>query len=293
MTNKPSSTVFADESNFSADHLPEELPERDEQLQELFGLFRSVVRIPRKAHQQVVLLGPIRSGKATIARYFMRSLCQFDEAHFAAVHLNCQKTSSPSRLLTSVIQKIDPHFPTRGFSPDELLLILAARYSDLGLHLILCLDDFDSLLAKQAGKELLYSLVRLSDDSVSGKMRLSLLLVTNNRELPAMVDASIWSTLKYKQLYLPAYTVAQVEAILTQRASIGLNRDGVEKGVLSTIARTVAQLGGGARDAIEFLWHAGKTADSHGASTIGPHHLAPQVQWREVDALPEDYLAFT
>ncbi|MFQ5981478.1 MAG: Cdc6/Cdc18 family protein [Candidatus Heimdallarchaeota archaeon] len=298
MTRNPLSLIFKDESVFAADYLPDELPGRHGQLQELFKKFRPVMHDPRRAHQEVMLEGPIGSGKTTLLCYFLRSILQFtkkaQEVQFTAFYLNCRKMTSPSRLLAAIIQHADPSFPTQGLSLDELLQSVVASYTDHRLHLILCLDEFDALLDKHARHELLYSLVRLADDTLRFKMRLSLFLGTTDQKLPAMSDAWAVNILKCKPLFLPAYTVAQLEAILTQRASIGLIHHGVERGVLSTIARTVAQQGGGARAAIELLWHAGNTAASSGATTITLQHLVDSsVQWREADATPEDYVAFS
>ena len=110
IVNAPS--VFTDETVFCADYLPDELPGRHSQLQELFGMFRSVIHFPKKAYQEVVLQGPIGSGKTTLIRYFIQSILQFtrksNTSQFAAVHINCRKMNRPIPLL-----------PSRPFTPDR------------------------------------------------------------------------------------------------------------------------------------------------------------------------------
>ncbi|MFW9914231.1 MAG: Cdc6/Cdc18 family protein [Candidatus Thorarchaeota archaeon] len=271
-------TVFTDETVFCADYLPEELPGRHDQLQELFGMFRSVIRSPKKAHQEVVVQGPIGSGKTTLIRYFMDAILQFTKAsadgQFAAVHINCRKMNRPIPLLTTIIQStVDPYFPTRGFSPDELLQALVTRYSNLGIHLILCLDEFEYLLADKAGKDLLYSLLRFHDDNFTRKMRLSIILVTRSSSLQSILDATMFSTLSGKTLAVNGYIASQLEEILHHRAKMGIRHGVVGPEIFTTIAQRIAQQGGDARIAIELLWRAGKRADRLGDSTIKQRHL--------------------
>jgi cell division control protein 6 len=275
IVNAPS--LFTDETVFCTDYLPDELPGRHSQLQELYGMFRSVIHYPKKAYQEVVLQGPIGSGKTTLIRYFIQSILQFtrksNTSQFAAVHLNCRKMNRPIPLLTAIIQATDPHFPTRGFSADELLQSLVARYADLGLHLILCLDEFEYLMADKDGRDLVYSLLRFHDDTVNKKIRLSPILVTRATSLETIVDPTMFSTLSGKMIVLKKYTVSQLESILQDRAEIGIKHGAVDPAVFTIIAQDVAQMGGDARVAIELLWRAGKRADRLGESMIKRQHL--------------------
>ncbi len=270
-------TVFLNENIFSVDYLPNELPGRQDQLQELIEMFREVILHPNKFHQEIVIQGPTGSGKTTLIRYFLRSFSHFLRKDFANrfefVQINCRKMNRPLPIISTIIHRLDPMCSIRGFSTDELFQQLIQRYSSVKTHLLLVLDEFDFLLKENTGKKILYSLLRFYDDNSTIPMKLSLILITKQNNLKEITDNSILSTILGKIILLPAYSFLEIKKILEDRVRLGLKSNVINEDLINQLSIISAENGGDARIAIENLWRVGKKADQLKKDSITNEHL--------------------
>ncbi|MFX1254884.1 MAG: ORC1-type DNA replication protein [Promethearchaeota archaeon] len=263
-------SIFLDESKFSLDYVPKNLINREKELRLLASYFRNLVLSSGTFKQHVLIQGPVGCGKTVLAKYFGREFeitAQKQQANVKYLHLNCRKLQSEASVLTTILKYLVPYFPPRGFGVDELLQMLSNTLEQKSMHLLLALDEIDFIIRRGA-KELLYYFTRLNDDSPSNAQRLSLILITSDRNFRAWIDARTRSLLIQNLIRLISNSEETLVNILNTRAEGGFQPNAVPPEVINQIAEIAVDEGGDARVAIELLWLAGKRADQEGALKI-------------------------
>ncbi len=268
-------TIFKDEGPLSLEWLPTRLPHRENQLRFLAELFRSVIDKPGTTSPKVLITGDIGTGKTVLTQRFgtdMQRTAKTLKLNLAYIHVNCREyRGSLFMILKRVIQTFTPQFPQRGFSSEELLHILLDQLEDKKLHVILTLDEADSLI-KAEGSTSLYNLTRIQEERPGRPVRLSLIIILREIKNLEDLDRSTQSTLQRNVIRLDHYTTPQLENILRERAELAFKEATVPEEVLNFIA-DMATPGGDARYAIELLWRGGKYADTEGAREVKPDHI--------------------
>jgi len=266
-----SSTVIKDLNPLDFDYVPEELPHRDEQLRFLAQMFKPLLsHIP----QNVVIKGPVGTGKTVIAKKFCKSLINLARKQGSIieyVHINCRKRSTDAMVLLGILNHFDSRFPDRGFSVQEMLQVLRKQLQKREAQLLVVLDEVDALL-KKSRSDLIYDLTRFSDESYKEKIPISLLLVSQ-KDVISMLDTSSVSTFKRSNiLSLDKYTRDELFDIIKKRVDLAFYNDIVNDHSVNLIA-DIASEWGDARFAIELLWKAGIAADHQHMEMVTPEHV--------------------
>jgi len=268
-------TIFKDEGPLSLEWLPNRLPHRENQLRFLAELFRSVIDKPGTTSPKVLITGDIGTGKTVLTQRFgtdIQRTAKTLKLNLQYIHVNCREyRGSLFMILKRVLQTFTPQFPQRGFSSEELLHILLDQLEDKKLHIILTLDEADSLI-KAEGSTSLYNLTRIQEERPGRPVRLSLIIILRELKNLEDLDRSTQSTLQRNVIRLDHYTTPQLENILRERSELAFKEATVPEEVLNFVA-DMATLGGDARYAIELLWRGGKYADTEGAREVKPDHI--------------------
>jgi len=267
-------TIFKDENKLTSTYLPDHLFFREELMKTLTGYFKGLILYPGNFNQNVIIMGSIGTGKTALTKRFGLNFEKIAKKYGVSLkyaHVNCRKKQSNFLALLSIIHGLDPNFPSRGYSFEELLEILFGLLETKKISLLLCLDEVDFLVSKN-GPDILYSLTRISDDKIERKGNISLILVVRDVAFRRFLDASIISSLHSNTIYLEKYTVPQLREILEIRATAAFHRGTVSNDSLNVIAEMVGSCGD-ARYAIELLWRAGKHADLQNSKLILPEHV--------------------
>lgn len=266
-----SSSVIKDPDVLDFDYVPEEIPHRDEQLRFLSQMFKPLLS---GISQNVVIRGPVGTGKTLIAKKFCNSLISIARKQgtlIEYVHINCRKRSTDSMALLGILNHFDPRFPDRGFSVQEMLQVLRKQLQKREAQLLVVLDEADALL-KKSGSNLVYALTRFSDESTREKIPVSLLLISQ-KDVLSMLDDSTLSTFKRSnQISLNKYTRNELLDIVKQRIDLAFHIGTVEEECIDLIA-DIASEWGDARFAIELLWKAGIAADHQHVQLVVPEHV--------------------
>ena len=210
-------TIFKDEGPLSLEWLPSRLPHRENQLRFLAELFRSVIDKPGTTSPKVLITGDIGTGKTVLTQRFgtdIQRTAKTLKLNLAYIHVNCREyRGSLFMILKRVLQTFTPQFPQRGFSSEELLHILLDQLEDKKLHIILTLDEADSLI-KAEGSTSLYNLTRIQEERSGRPVRLSLIIILRDLKNLEDLDRSTQSTLQRNVIRLDHYTTPQLENIL-------------------------------------------------------------------------------
>jgi len=268
-------SIFKNEEPLSLEYLPPRLPHREQQLRFLTELFRSVIEKPGTTSPRVLITGDIGTGKTVLAHRFGTDIARTAKTlklNLRYVHVNCREyRGSLFMILKHVLQEFTTQFPQRGFSSEELLHILLDYLEDKNLHLILTLDEADTLIRTE-GSTSLYNLTRIQEERPGRPARLSLIIVFREIKSLEKLDRSTQSTLQRNIIRLDKYSNSQLESILRERVDLSFKETTVSEEIISFIA-DLASPTGDARYAIELAWRAGKHADSEGVREVKPDHV--------------------
>jgi cell division control protein 6 len=266
-----SSSVIKNIKSLDFDYVPDDLPHREEQLRFLAQMFKPLLS---KIPQNVIIKGPVGTGKTVIAKKFCTSLVSIARRQGLVVeyvHINCRKRSTDAMALLGVLNHFDSRFPDRGFSVQEMIEVLRKQLQKRDAHLLVVLDEADALL-KKSGSNLVYALTRFSDESSRDKTPISLLLISQKDILP-MLDSSALSTFKRSNvLSLNKYTRSELFDIIKQRVDLSFHKNTVDTDCIELISDIAAEWGD-ARFAIELLWKSGIAADHQHVQRVVPEHV--------------------
>ena len=265
--------MFKDESKLDINYIPQKLPHRETQHRLLMEFFNFILRCPEKMAQRVILTGDVGTGKTALAQHFGANLTS--EANkrnikFRYVHLNCREyRGSLQPILHRAVTIFRPNYPARGYGAEEVLSTLMQVLDEENAHMILALDEFDSLIEKE-GSDAVYKLTRLQEMRQGKPQRLSFIFIMRNLDAVAQLDESARSTLQRSIISLERYGIPQLVDILNDRVAMAFELGVVPEDVVDLVAELAFTETGNARFGIELLWRAGKYADAEDAGCVEP-----------------------
>jgi cell division control protein 6 len=273
-------SVFKDEAKLDINFIPSRLPHREKEHRLLMEFFDFLLHFPERMSQRVIITGDVGTGKTALAQRFGTDITL--EANKAGVklryvHVNCREYRGKLLLiLQHAIAVFHPTFPKRGYSAEEVLSTLLQTLDEENAHLILTLDEFDTLIERE-GSEAVYKLTRLQEMRPSKPQRISLICILRDLKATERLDASARSTLQRNVISLEKYLREQLVDILSDRAQLAFAPSAVSEDVISLVAELAYSENGNARFAIELLWRAGKYADADGLGEVSPEYLRKAV----------------
>jgi cell division control protein 6 len=273
-------SVFKDEAKLDINFIPSRLPHREKEHRLLMEFFDFLLHFPERMSQRVIITGDVGTGKTALAQRFGTDITL--EANKAGVklryvHVNCREYRGKLLLiLQHAIAVFHPTFPKRGYSAEEVLSTLLQTLDEENAHLILTLDEFDTLIERE-GSEAVYKLTRLQEMRPSKPQRISLICILRDLKATERLDASARSTLQRNVISLEKYLREQLVDILSARAQLAFAPSAVSEDVISLVAELAYSENGNARFAIELLWRAGKYADADGLGEVSPEYLRKAV----------------
>jgi cell division control protein 6 len=266
-----SSSVIKDLHALDFDYIPSELPHRSEQLKKLAQMFKPVfVNIA----QNVLIRGPVGTGKTAMTKYFCQSLVQIARKQgkiLEYVHINCRKRSTDAMVLLGILSHFDVRFPDRGFSVQEMLQILRTHLQRKESQLILVLDEVDALLRKGTSN-LIYDLTRFNDETTKTGNSVSVIMISQKDVFPELDVAALSTFKRSNTVLLERYAREELYDIIQQRVGLAFHANTVRMESIELIADIASEYGD-ARFSIELLWKAGMFADEKHVKQVTPEHV--------------------
>ncbi|MGQ9539181.1 MAG: ORC1-type DNA replication protein [Candidatus Bathycorpusculaceae bacterium] len=266
-------SVFKDEAKLDITYVPSRLPHREAEMRLLKEFFSFMLTVPEKMAQRVLIVGDVGTGKTVLSQRFGADMVQQAKQrglNLYYIHVNCrQYRGSLFFILHHAVSVFYPSFPKRGFSAGELLNIFLQILDEQNAHVILTLDEFESLIERE-GSESVYKLTRLPEARLNKPQRFSLICILKNLKAVETLDPSTRSTLQSNIIRLERYSKEQLADIISDRVQLAFKPLTVSEDAISLIAELARSEGGNARLAIELLWRSGKYADAEDLGTVTP-----------------------
>ncbi len=262
-------TIVRRQEVFGERYLPDSLLVREEQVQEMLRHLAPILRRQRPSH--LWLYGPVGAGKTVTARYLLEKLRR--EHRVQNVYVNCWEQNSLYFVLSKILDDLRVlHTDVRDTTFKRERLIRHLREE----HLLVILDEIDKP-PPQERNAILYNLATIE--------RIGLVCICNSRYFLHLAEDRVRSRITPVQVKFPAYSIAELKAILQARSASGL----AEKTLESALLGRVAELSfGDARVAIQTLFRAGMLAEQASATKIGHEHV--RKAWSGVHERRKDYL---
>jgi len=260
--------LLKDERFLGVDFHPKIL-HRDEELRELMLYYMVLITSCGERAVNLFIEGERGVGKTSTIKYFCSGLeksAQERGVNLKYIHINCKLSRTEYKVLTTINSALNKKIPQRGFSPQDLLDFLREFVEKENIFLILVLDELDSLDEK--GAELLYSLVRINDDTIESKVkRINIIGIVRNVTFLSNLVKDIHHYFLNHPILFEKYTRKQIFDILKQRASISFNENVISDEILQFIAEIVYEIGD-VRCGLNILWSATKIAENKGLNII-------------------------
>ncbi|MFH1544636.1 MAG: AAA family ATPase [archaeon] len=258
--------LFKDERFLYNEYIPERLPHREKEINSLVFALNPLAK-GRKAIN-TVLLGKTGTGKTVTTKYVLKELEEFTD-RAKSHYINCFEFNSRAAILAEVTNFLGFPVPRRGLAVDEVYSKLLSALKRIDFTPIIVLDEIDQLMHGNESK-ILYDLLRVIEFE---KKFIAIILISNNFEFTAGLDARVKSSLAEQTITFESYSPIQLKDILNERIQQSFLPGKVEKEAVNVAAAHAARLGGDARIAIECLLKGGRIAEKGNAAKLQVTHL--------------------
>lgn len=275
-------TIFADKSVLTEDYQPDEILERDEEIEEYRNALKDVLF--GRSPQNIFLYGKAGLGKTAVTNYMMDALTEeiqqrpeADALHVHEQNCNGKTVFMVVRALVNDLRAAQADsgteietFPKRGLGTGDAF---EALYQELdatgGTHLIVFdeidhLDDVDTLL---------YELPRARSIGHITDSRVGVIGISNNYTFRQQLSAKVKDTLMETEISFSPYSADELRSILEERAEKALQTDGYDSSAIAMAAALAARDMGNARQAIDLLRVGAEVAENQEEFRVTDDHI--------------------
>lgn len=250
-------TLFRDENALKSDFMPDSLPGREGELNEMVFALEPAFE-GRKA-KNLFLFGPPGTGKTSSVKSVFFKLQE--ESHRAkAVFVNCWQNPTRNSVIARIAEGIGEPLPRRGLGTDEMFERVSENFSMQKTVGVIALDECDRLLHNHEDA-IIYDLLRSPFAS-------AVACITNDRDFMQKIDDRIRSSFQPTVIEFARYTPLQLKKILAERVALAFKSNACDEEIIGLVAAYASKTGGDARVALEALWQCGKNAEARNASKI-------------------------
>ncbi|MEM4662714.1 MAG: AAA family ATPase [Candidatus Diapherotrites archaeon] len=260
--------ILKDERFLYPDYIPERLPFRDFQINEIVDALKPVLR-GAKPHN-LFLFGPTGTGKTVTARFVLKELESYS-SKAKGIYVNCFEFHTRNAVLNKLCISAGNPVPRRGLAADELYSEFIQTIKTKKIIPIVVFDEADRLIKEKTSSQLLYDLLRV--DEQHGPLHIGIILISNFPDVLSLLDQRVYSSLSAKSVEFQRYTPEQLKQILEDRAKNAFFENALEKDVINLAAAYGAKCNGDARVAIEVLLFAARLAEKENAKQVTITHL--------------------
>jgi len=299
------SAIFRDRSKLSPRHVPEELPHRQAQLQQITHVFSDAAKDPDKFPLTILqVVGVAGIGKTSTV---LRSSKMLEE-QFAKIRLTLKTAyinlklqgGNKFAIYRFLLERIAPELPAQGLSAEEMLRYLLKYLRDNKQYALIIMDEIDYLIKTSKDTGIIYDLTRLNEFEPDRPCNVKgVIFIARSTEFYSRLDPAELSTLGRVPMEFQSYSLQQVSDILESRAAQAFSPKAIGSDVIDKVANitTSPEVNGDVRYALDLLLYAGNLAESQGTGRVMLDHVRkvhgqvhPSITTEEIEQLSKNHL---
>jgi cell division control protein 6 len=301
----PESPIFKDRSRLSPRFVPEELPHRQQQVDQIVHVFSDAAGDPDRFPLTVLqVIGTAGIGKTSTVIRSTRLL----EEKFAKNRLSLKTAyinlklqgGNKFAIYRFLLERLAPDLPSQGLSAEEMLRYLLRYLRDNRQYALVVMDEIDYLIKTSKDTSIIYDLTRLNEFEPDRPCNVKgVIFIARSTDFYSRLDAAELSTLGRVPMEFHQYTLEQVSDILLSRTGQAFNPKAIGSDVIDKVAKitTSAEVNGDVRYALDLLLYAGNLAESQGTGRVtldqvrkvhGQTH--PTITTEEIDQLSKNHI---
>ncbi len=270
------SKIFANREVLSPHYMPDVLPFRDKQINDIVKSLTPSLRGERG--RNIFIYGKTGTGKTSCMKHVINEVRSLPVVKVRISYVNCRIYNSRYRVLSKIASDHLPLYAKRGYGVVEIYEKIINWIEEDGKVLLVILDEID--IVKDLD-DLVYTLTRANSDLRSGGI--TIVGISNKTNFKEQLDPRSLSTLYENELVFPPYNSNELATILEDRAAKGFRPGVIRQETLRLAAAIAAKESGDARLALKIISKAGELAEEHGLTGIN----AKEVQAAAQDAEEE------
>ncbi len=283
-------------------YVPEELPHRKEQINDLASIMVTALRGNRPSN--VLIFGKTGTGKTAVVRYLEREInrlkreneksklntefSDYDIDKVEYVYINCEVVDTHYGVMKNIGNKFvedwDDQIPFTGWPMEKVYESLKDRIEEEPRVVVIILDELDKLVTK-SGDSVLYHLSKINSELEKSKV--SLIGISNNLKFTEFLDPRVKSRLGEEKMIFPPYNADQLKDILADRANKAFEPEILGNEVISLCAALAAQEHGDARRALDLLRVSTEIAERDNEKSVNTNHVYKAKNKIEQDCVRE------
>lgn len=299
------SSIFRERSKLSPRYIPEELPHRQAQIEQIVHVFSEAPRDPEKFPLTVLqVIGPAGIGKtSTVIRCSKMLEEQFARNRLAlkTVYINLKlQGGNKYAIYRFLLEHIAPELPAQGLSAEEMLRYLLRYLRENRQYALIVMDEIDYLIKTNKDSSIIYDLTRLNEFEPERPCNVKgVVFIARSTEFYSRLDPAELSTLGRVPMEFKPYSLGQVSDILESRCAQAFNSRVIGSDVIDKVSSitTSTEVNGDVRYALDLLMYAGNLAESQGAGRVTLDHVRkvhgqvhPSITTEEIEQLSRNHL---
>ncbi len=265
------SDIFSDETVLYEDWTPEELPEREEELDRLHDALAPATR--GGAPHNTFVYGKTGQGKTVGVTYKLDDLQAYAEEtgdlDLTVIDYSCAKDNTSYQVASNLVGELTGAKP-RGYDLKTVFDMLYEELQEIGGTVVIVLDEIDSI---GSDADILYELPRARANGHIEDMWVSVIGISNDFDFRGDLSPKVKDTLCEEEIHFAPYDADQLQSILERRAEKAFQADVLHPDVPQLAAAFAAKDKGSARQAIRYLYKAGELAANNGYDEVVPEHV--------------------
>ncbi|MEF8874341.1 MAG: ORC1-type DNA replication protein [Candidatus Thermoplasmatota archaeon] len=285
-----SDSVFkGDRDILRPSYIPEQLPHRGEQIQDLASIMVTALRGNRPSN--VLIFGKTGTGKTAVVRFLEREVNRlkrensetaelddefknYDIDKVEYVYVNCEVVDTHYGVMKNIgnkfVEEWSDQIPFTGWPMEKVYESLREKIDEEPRVVVIILDELDKLVTK-SGDSVLYHLSKINSEL--DKSKVSLIGISNNLKFTEFLDPRVKSRLGEEKMIFPPYDAEQLKDILADRAGKAFEPEILGNDVISLCAALAAQEHGDARRALDLLRVSAEIAERERDEAVTTDHV--------------------
>jgi len=266
--------LFKNKSILQSSYLPETIPHRDRQINQVASILAPCLRLERPSN--LFIYGKTGTGKTISINYIKNELLKRageQDIPLIIEYINCKMkkvADTEYRILAELIKKLGYHVPSTGLPTDDVYTKFIEIIDQKKQLIIVILDEIDQAV-KRIDNNFLYNLTRLNSELT--KAQISIIGISNDLTFLDNLDPRIKSSLSEEEIVFSPYDALQLKDILKERADSAFKEGTIEEGVIEKCAAYAAREHGDARRALDLLRIAGELVERDDKTSISLKYI--------------------